>query len=447
MKKNEIYEGVVTDIGCNGEGILKKDEYIIFIPFTLPGEKVQYKVLKVQKNIVYGKLLDVLTPAEFRERPLCEVYTKCGGCQYQHLRYYKQLKQKTITVKNCLRKIANVDVEVPLTIKSDLSYGYRNKLQLPIRRVDNFVKIGFFAQNSHRVVEINTCPLHGEWSTQIILALKEYINKCNVFCYSDEDKKGSLRHVVVREVNGKFLITLVTKENLSNLNVFVEALKKYFKNFSLFVNYNYSDTNVILGKEFSLIYGEEFIEDTIYGIRYKVGPESFIQVNNNVKTKLYNEIKKLVGDEQTTVIDAYSGVGLLTAIIAKNAKKAIGVEIVKEAVDCAEKLAKENGLSDKMKSICGDCKEILPDIIKNLNDKFTIILDPPRKGVDKELLEVIKQGKPEKIIYCSCSPQTLARDINILLEGSSYKITYFQPYDMFPQTKQIETLCVLTYTD
>jgi len=456
MQKNEILTGVVTSIGYNGEGIIKENEYTVFVPFCITGEKVKYKILKVQKKLAYGKLIEVLTPSQYRVREICPVYTKCGGCQLQHLHYSKQLKLKSQIVKDCFKKICGVDISVPLTIKSDIDYGYRNKLQLPVRMVNNEVKIGFYATNSHRIIEIDDCPLHPSWAEKIITCFKEYISTCKIVCYNEEENCGSLRHIVVREIKGELLIVAVTFKPLKDIHILQEILQKYFKNFSLFINENLQNNNVILGEKFTLIYGKGYIKTTSLGISYNIGPESFVQVNSPVKTKLYNDIKRLAQGEDSTVIDAYSGVGLLTAQLAKNVKRAYGIEIIKEAVDSANQLAEKNNLTDKMTSFCGKVEDILPDLIKNINGKLKIVIDPPRKGVDRNTLNVIKESGADSIIYCSCSPQTLARDIGYLLGtldesgkiiknfSTEYEISYVQPYDMFPQTKHVETLVCLT---
>lgn len=461
MEKNEIKEGIVSSLGYNGEGIIKEDGFVVFVPFALPCEKIKYKVLKVIKNVVYGKLLEVLTPAESRERPQCDVYTKCGGCQYQHLKYFKQLKQKSLVLQDCLKKIARIDVKVPLTVKSDLIYGYRNKLVLPVNRDQSGVKIGFYAPNSHRVVDIVNCPLHDTWVKDVISCFSRYIVENSIYCYSENDKNGSLRHVIVREVNGQFIIVAVTKDELLYQDRLIEILKTKFNTFSLYINYNEKDTNAVTGDKYKLIYGLPYLETTDFGINYKIGPQTFIQVNNNVKIKLYFDIKKIVSSCNTKhVIDAYSGVGLLSAILAKNNNNVYAIEIIEEACRSAERLADENGILNKMNVFCGDCSEIIPKIINEINDDFQIVLDPPRKGVDRKLLSIIKQSRPKQIVYCSCSPQTLSRDLGILLGTIDehtgfftnkiedlYEITFIQPYDMFSLTRQSENLVVLQRKD
>ena len=464
MKKNDEVTGVVTALGCNFEGIVKVDNTVCFIPFALLGEKITFKVLKVNKNVAYCKLLEVLTPADERVRPLCKVFSKCGGCLLQHIKYKEQLKFKTNVVKDCFKKIAGLEVNVKNTVKSDAEYNYRNKLQLPVRTTDKGNLIGFFAENSHRIVPITECSIQKEWNTQIIEIFNDFIHKYNVSCYNEETKTGELRHIVVRSVEKTLIIVAVVNGNtLTNYDKLISMLQQRFMKFSFFINENTGDSNVILGNNFTLLYGEEKVNVEEFGIKYSIGAQSFMQVNDGVKSKLYLDVIKLLDlDSETTVIDAYSGAGLMTAMFATRAKKSIGIEIVQEAVNSANELAKQNGLVGKMTNYCAPCEDVLPKIIETqrlITDKISVVLDPPRKGCDRKVLEAILKSKPDKIVYISCSPQTLARDVGILTGSlyydgkelkkaqnfnSEYQITHAQPYDMFPQTKHVETLVCLS---
>ena len=462
MKKNDELIGKVVAIGSNMEGIIKVDGFVCFVPYALLGENVKFKILKVTKNIAFCKLIEVLTPAEERVRPRCRFFEKCGGCNLQHLRYKDQLKHKKDLVYECVKKISGLDLPVKNTISSEYEYEYRNKLQLPIRKTKFGNQIGFFAENSHRVVEIDNCAIQQKWCVQIISAIKEFIEITKVTCYDEENGFGVLRHLVARQVNGKLCIVIVINANtLDNVDKLVEIFNKYFIEFSLYLNVNKSDSNVILGEKFIHIFGDAEIENTEFGIKYTVVPMSFIQVNDSVKHKLYADVIKTVNaDNETVVIDAYSGAGLMTAMLSKNAKMAYGIEIVKEAVDSANKLTELNNL-DNVKNVCAPCEDYLPTLIENVKksgDKTVVVLDPPRKGCDFKVLSAILKCLPEKIVYVSCSPQTLARDLGILTDNlvfvsnelkknetpnPKYVVSKIQPYDMFPQTKHVETLVCL----
>ncbi len=458
MIKNEIRQGVVSRIGVSGEGIIKDGEYTVFVPFTLPTEKIEYKVLKVKDKLVFGKVLEVLTPCEERVRPNCDVYYKCGGCQLQHLKYKEQLKLKAKTVSDCLSKIGFITFDVPITQKSDNDYEYRNKLQLPVRD-DGELKIGFFAPNSHRVVEINDCPIQPRWCSTLISVFRSFILSNKITAYNDESGTGLIRHIVCRDVEGHLLITVVVNgDELLYSDLLIEELKKKFTRFSLFLNVNKKDDNVILGDKFICLYGPNKVKLNDMGIIAEMGAESFMQVNDSVRRKIYQKAFELADlDENTVVIDGYSGAGMLTALFAQRCFKAIGVEIIKEAVDIANELKNNNGLKN-MENILGDCAEVLPQILERervSNKKTVLILDPPRQGVSEEVISAIKKSLPDKIIYISCSPQTLARDLGLILgtfkvvDGktvkcenpeSLYELSFVQPYDMFPQTKHVETV-------
>ena len=464
MRKNDELIGNVSAIGSNMEGVVRIENFVCFVPYALVGEKVKFKVLKVTKNIAFCKLLEVLTPAEERVRPKCKVYEKCGGCQLQHIRYKEQLKLKTELVGDCLRKIAGVNYKVMPTVKCDNDYEYRNKLQLPIRFLGEN-KIGFFAQNSHRIVEITECPIQKPWCSAIIDGVKAYVEKSGVSCYNEETGEGLLRHVVVRDTAGVLCVTVVINGNaMPSPEILISELKLRFLTFSLHENVNTSKSNVILGEKFTHLYGKKLLDGEDFGIKYHVVPQSFIQVNDQIKRKLYSDvIKTLDLDDTVSVIDAYSGAGLMTALISKHAKRVFGIEIVEGAVESANELVRQNGI-DNVVNVCAPCEEYLPKLIRNLReegDKTYVVLDPPRKGCDKKVLDAILLAKPEKIVYVSCSPQTLARDLGVLLgtlkyengelkktltESGEYEISKIQPYDMFPQTKHVETLVCLTRT-
>ncbi len=470
IEKNDIICAVTDAIGSNGEGIIRHEGITFFVPACLPGEKVRFKVLKIKGNIGYGKAEEILTPAEERVREKCPVFAKCGGCCLQHLEYSAQLTHKSGVVKDALRKIAGLNIAVPIAVKSDSPYGYRNKLQIPVGvDKDGKTVIGFYAEHSHRIVPVNACAIHPEWAEKLIGAVKRYMTECAVKGYDEENKTGAIRHIVAREIGGKFIVTLVTaKRKLPNIPYLIGLLTEIFRNFTLYLNFNSADTNVIFGKEFELLHGSGFFEAEEQGIRYEAGPVTFLQVNENVRTKLYKDALKTVcqeGDE--VVIDAYSGGGLLTAMIAKKAKRVYGIELEAEASRCADSLKEKNGLKN-MTNICGYVEEKLPEVLKKeQGEKLRLILDPPRAGIARSVLKaLIKSGIP-RLTIISCNPATLARDLGILTgrlieqegelvknpayaelaDGDTlagyYAIEKLQPYDMFPQTKHVETLVCL----
>ena len=464
MIKNEILIGTVQGLGFEGEGIIKVEDYVVFVPFALVGETIKYKVLKVQKNVVFGKLLEVLSSSEDRIVPSCKFFGKCGGCQLQHLEYEKQLEFKRKKIEECFYKIAGLKVAVEKAIAGDNCFHYRNNLQLPIANVKGKNAIGFYAKNSHNVIEIDDCVINPTWTSKIISVFNEYFNDNKILGYDEEKHLGDVREITVKEASNKLLITVVTlKDQLKNYNDLINRLKSTLEcEFSLYINVNSKRTNVIYGDSFRLLYGQPNIDSEMHGIKYKVGVRSFMQVNDSVCYKLYDTvIKTICADEKTTVIDSYSGAGLMTAMLARSANKAIGIEIIPEAVQLANELASNNGLSQKTINYLGKCEDILPDIItkeKKINDKISLVIDPPRKGCDKKVIDAIIKSEIDKIVYVSCNPSTLARDVGLLIgtleekDGKiikteklpRYNIEFIRPFDIFCQTKHIETLIYLT---
>ena len=470
IEKNDIICAVTDAIGSNGEGIIRHEGITFFVPACLPGEKVRFKVLKIKDNIGYGKVEEILTPAEERVREKCPVFSRCGGCCLQHLDYTAQLAHKANIVKEALRKIAGIHKEIPSAIKSDAPYGYRNKLQIPVG-VDKEGKnvIGFYAEHSHRIVPVTACAIHPEWAEKLIAIVKRYMTECAVRGYDETTKKGALRHIVAREIGGKYIITLVTaKRELPNVPYLIGLLSESFRFFSLYLNFYDADTNVIFGKEFQLVQGAGIFEGEEQGIRYEAGPVTFLQVNENVRAKLYKEaLKTVCADGDEVVVDAYSGGGLLTAMIAKKAKRVYGIELEEEASRCADSLKEKNGL-ENMTNICGYVEEKLPAVLeKEKGEKLRLILDPPRAGIARSVLKALLESGIPQLTLISCNPATLARDLGILTgklievegelvknpayaelaEGETldgyYEIERIQPYDMFPQTKHVETLVCL----
>ena len=462
VEKNQSITAYVESVTGSGEGVIRHEGITFFVPACLPGEKVSFRVLKVKGGVGYGKVEEVFTPSEHRVRPKCPVFLKCGGCTLQHLSYEEQLKLKAKTVKDALKKIAGIDYEVPTAIASDAEYGYRNKLQLPIGvdREGNTV-IGFVAERSHRISQIEECSSHPDWAKQLLAAVKTYSSACHVKGYNEETGSGVLRHIVAREIGGRFIFTLVVaKEKVTGLGYLIELLQKSFHEFSLYLNYHFEKTNVVFGERFELVHGIGFFEAEECSIRYEAGPVTFLQVNSGVRAKLYKAVvNQTVEDGNEVVIDAYSGGGLMTAMLAKKAKRAYGIELEREAVACADSLKAKNKL-ENVQNVCGKTEEELPGVLaKEAGEKLRLVLDPPRAGLHRSVVDAVIQSGVERVTIVSCNPATLARDLG-LLTGTlidrggelikaetpfgAYRIEKIQPYDMFPQTKHVETLVCLT---
>ncbi len=459
MEKNDILKVTCSALGTQGEGIARsEDGTVLFIPCLLPGERAQVRVLKVKGNIAYARIEDLLTPAEMRVRPKCAVFGKCGGCQLQHLKYHMQLKFKTGVVKDALRKIAGLDLPVAACERSEKEYAYRNKLQLPVGQRGGENVVGFFAERSHRIVPTQACPLHADWAEGLIRALLGFMEKCGLDGYDEETGQGQIRHIVVRELRKKYIVTLVTTvPELKGIDYLFFLLDKVFPEYSFWLNVNDKPTNVIFGEEFRLLKGPGFYDCQDGGLTYEVGPRTFVQVNENVRGKLYDRALSFA-DEGDTVIDCYAGGGLLTAKFAKKCRKAYGIEIVPEAHDCAEKLKTDNALGERMENLCGKVEDLLAGVLEREPDAL-VVLDPPRAGVARGVLELLIRKNVGRIVMISCDPATLARDVGILtgaliekdgalvkaeVPAGLYSVTCVEPFDMFPQTKHVETLVFLS---
>lgn len=462
MLKNEEYIGEVLSLGSEGEGIIKIGEETAFVPFCLAGERVSFKALKASGKIAYGKLTEVHTLSPDRVAPPCRHFEKCGGCQLQHMSYPAQLAFKRELVQNCLKKIGGLDVAVEKTVASPSKYGYRNKLALPVGVDDggNTV-IGFYAVRSHRIVPVKSCPLQAEWSGVLISALAAFIKESGLKGYDERTRRGNIRHLVAREVDGKFIITVVATSPV-DLEGFAEKLAKIFKKFTLWLNVNNSTGNTVFGKEWRLCRGDGYFSGEDCGIKFKAGAQTFLQVNDGVRKKLYEKVVAAAGDKSAAAIDLYSGGGMLTAMLARECKAAYGIEIVPEAVACADELKELNGLGDKMFNLCGAVEDRIGEVLsKTEGCARTIVCDPPRKGMERSVIRAVLNSGAEKVVLVSCNPATLARDLGLLCgslvevdgqlvkSSEPFKTGYYgiesvTPFDMFPQTKHVETVVILT---
>ncbi len=440
LKKNDEIELKIERFGDNGEGIAVFDEKVIFVPFAVPGEFVRVKIVADKGSYFYAKLLDVLNPSPSRIKPPCKYFKKCGGCDLQHLNYQSQLELKRRKVENCLLKFGGIQTKVEDVFPSEKEFRYRNKFAFPVQEKDGRTIIGMYRKNSHDVVELDDCLLQSENVKIILKIFKEYIDECKLSAFNEEKKTGLIKHIVAREGRGGFVLTVVvTDEKFNNFKPLIEKLKSKFENFGIVKNVNKLNNNVIFGNFDEKIYGNDELEFNDFGIKYFINNRSFLQVNNSVRNKIYEAISNELSGENN-VIDAYSGAGLLSAILSKKCKQVFGVEIIKEATENANNLKKLNNLYN-LTNINGDCTKIVPELSQKLSGDFSVVIDPPRKGVSVEVLSVLLSSQPKKIIYLSCNPSTLARDLKIL--SQKYECYFVKPFDMFAQTSNLETLVFL----
>jgi len=451
VEKNKEYIFDIISQGYEGEGIAKIDnKYPIFIEGALKGEKVKVRIVKVNKNFAYGKLMEVLEVSEERVNPPCAIYKRCGGCKLQHASYKAQLDFKWDRVKDCVSKIGKLDpsiVKYPLGMEEP--WRYRNKVQLPIGLINGEVKIGFFAPRSHDIIDMESCLIQDEIGDKVVKLTREWIEKFNIRPYNvdgEYDEKGIVRHIMIRRgfTTNEVMVVLVTNgENLPHKEEFVDLMVKNIPGIkSVIQNINSKKTNVILGLESKTLWGEDTISDYIGDFRFNISPLSFFQVNPTQTEVLYGkalEYANLTGNEE--VFDAYCGTGTITLFLSKKAKKVYGVEIIPQAIDNAWINAKENKV-ENVEFFVGESEVVIPDLINKGVKADVVVVDPPRKGCDKKLLDAITNIDAKKIVYVSCDSSTLGRDLKVL-EENGYKTLEVQPVDMFPNTAHIENVALL----
>ena len=442
MEKNKTFNGTIIDINDDGDGILKVDSEVIFVPDTIPNEEVTGVIIDSRSKFSIGKVTNILSKSESRVTPPCEYSTSCGGCTLQHINYSDQLLFKQNKVKRAFKKIAKIDITPHETISAN-PFRYRNKIAMPI---DPKTKsVGLFRTNSHKIVPVSDCLITKEWIKPLINIVNEFIKQYDISIYNDETKSGLLKHIVAREVDNNLLITLVINgDKLNHLDALTTKLNSVFSNnYGLNLNINKLCNNCILTENFVHEYGLKSLQKTEFGITHPITNASFMQINDEICEKIYESVLENI-DSNEIVINAYSGAGLLTALISTKAKYVYGIEIVKDATISANELKLQNHITN-ITNICGDCTKELPNLIRSKKiDDFTLVIDPPRKGITKEVVDSIISSKPNKIIYVSCNPQTLARDISLIMNSNNYNISSVTPFDMFPQTAHVETLCILT---
>lgn len=451
VEKNKEYIFDIISQGYGGEGIAKIDnKYPIFIEGALKGEKVKVRIVKVNKNFAYGKLMEVLEASEERVNPPCAIYKRCGGCKLQHASYKAQLDFKWDRVKDCVSKIGKLDpsiVKYPLGMENP--WRYRNKVQLPIGLINGEVKIGFFAPRSHDIIDMESCLIQDEIGDKVVKLTREWIEKFNIRPYNvdgEYDEKGIVRHIMIRRgfTTNEVMVVLVTNgENLPHKEEFVDLMVKNIPGIkSIIQNINSKKTNVILGLESKTLWGEDTISDYIGDFRFNISPLSFFQVNPIQTEVLYGkalEYANLTGNEE--VFDAYCGTGTITLFLSQKAKKVYGVEIIPQAIDNAWINAKENKV-ENVEFFVGESEVVIPDLINKGVKADVVVVDPPRKGCDKKLLDAITNIDAKKIVYVSCDPSTLGRDLQVL-EENGYKTLEVQPVDMFPNTSHVENVAKL----
>lgn len=444
VKIGDILEGEVVDINYEGGGIVKKDNFTIFLDKGLIGDIVKYRVVKVKKTYGIGKLLDIIKPSDHRIPSICNTSEECGGCPFQSFKYTNQLKWKEEKVKKDIEKIGGLDANiVKHIIGMEEPYRYRNNVQIPVGFKDGEIAIGFYESGSYNIANMSNCVIQTEISNEIIKTIKNFMKEYNLKPYDRKNKTGNIRHIGIRtNENNKAMVIIVTgSRNLPYSKELIRILTENFKDIiSIYQNINSGNGPVVYGKKFEKLYGEDKIVDCIGDLKFSISPNSFFQVNR-VQTKiLYDKVKEYMDLKSEDIIfDLYCGIGTISLYMARQAKKVYGVEIVEEAIKDARENAHLNNI-ENVEFICGSSEKILPELKEKGIKVDKIVVDPPRKGCEKQVLDTIIEMNPERIVYVSCNPSTLARDLKHLSE-SVYKVKEIQLLDMFPGS--IHTECVV----
>lgn len=448
VTKNKEYIVDIIDNGIEGEGIAKIDNFTIFIPSAIKGEKVKILIVKVLTSYAYGKIIEIIEKSNKRVELDCATYKRCGGCNLRHIDYEETLNIKRNIVQNLADKTLKNKLEIEMVLGMGNPYHYRNKAQYPVGiGRDGKPVIGVFANRTHEIIPIEKCFIQDERVEEIAKFIYEFAIKYNISIYNEATKIGSLRHIVIKigkQTEEIMVILVINGEGFKNEQKLVTELLKKFPNIKTIIkNINTKNTNVILGDKNINLHGEGYITDILGDYAFKISPLSFYQVNPVQAEALYNiGIEEAGITREDTVFDLYCGVGTISIFMSKYAKKVYGIEIVKEAIE----MAKENAQINNVKNtefISGDVQVILDDLInKKKVIPDIIMIDPPRKGLDNKSIENILKIKPKKLVYISCNPATLVRDLAKLEEV--YEIKKIKPVDMFPFTTHIETIAVLT---
>ncbi|PMC36786.1 23S rRNA (uracil(1939)-C(5))-methyltransferase RlmD [Bacillus sp. UMB0899] len=449
VAKNEYYDVTFEDLTHEGAGVAKVDGFPIFVENALPDERAKIKVIKVKKGFAFGRLIEIYEQSKNRINAPCPIYSQCGGCQIQHLSYEGQLDFKKKQVEQVLTRIGKLDltkVTVHPTLGMSDPWNYRNKAQVPVGEREGGLVAGFYQKRSHDIIDMERCLIQQAENDDVVQAVKKICETYGIRAYNEEKHKGWLRHIMVRYglVTKEIMIVFVTKTSdfPHKDDIIKEMTNQLPQVKSIVQNINNKRTNVIFGDETKVLWGEEYIYDKIGDVKFAISARSFYQVNPEQTKVLYDKALEYAGlSGEESVIDAYCGIGTISLFLAQKAKRVFGVEIVPEAIEDAKRNAELNAITNAEFAV-GEAEVVIPEWYKQGNKADVIVVDPPRKGCDEALLKTILDMKPKRVVYVSCNPGTLARDLQVL-ELGGYKTVEVQPVDMFPHTTHVECVAQL----
>lgn len=447
VKKNDYIDVEFVDLTHEGQGVAKIDGFPVFVPGGLPGESAQIKILNVKKNYGYGKLIEIREKSPYRVEIPKEDMHKYGGCQLHHMSYEGQLQFKQNLVEQTLTRIGKLqDVNIHPIIDMEQPFHYRNKAQVPVGERNGRLITGFYKPRTHEIIDTDESVIHMEAINDAIKIVKEICSELGVTAYNEEAHTGVLRHIMARfgRKTDELMIVLITRtEKLPHREEIVGKIVAALPNVKSIVhNVNPKRTNVILGERTQVLWGQDVIYDYIGNVKFAISPRSFYQVNPVQTQVLYDKALAYAGlTGEEIVFDAYCGIGTISLFLAQQAKKVYGVEVVSDAINDAKKNADLNGITN-VEFTVGEAETVIPNWAKEGIHADVIVVDPPRKGCDATLLKTIIEMKPKRVVYVSCNPATLARDLGIL-EADDYQTVEVQPVDMFPMTMHVECCALL----
>ena len=447
VEKNKEYEVEIIDNGFEGEGIAKLNDFTIFITGAIKGEKCRILIVKVNKSFAFGKLLEVLKSSGYRVNADCATYKRCGGCSLRHIQYEETLKIKRDMVQNLVNKGLKNKITVNYVIDMDNPYNYRNKLQYPVGKDKKGMPvIGVFANRTHEIIPVESCLIQNKEAEKVAKEIFKFIKEKNISIYDEKTRSGAIRHIIVKigvKTNEIMCIIVSNDETLRMEKEFVKDITSKFSNVKTIIkNINNKNTNVILGNKNVVIYGDGFIYDKLGDYTFKISAKSFYQTNPTQTEVLYNKAIEFARlDKEDVLCDLYCGIGTIGIFASSKVKQVYGIEIVEEAVEAAKENAKINNV-DNIEFIAGDVEKAFKELVEEHHVEPTaIIVDPPRRGLDATTINKTLELEVEKLVYVSCNPATMVRDLKMLEE--KYDVKEIQPVDMFPYTSHVECVAVL----
>ena len=448
VEKNKEYEVEIVDNGYEGEGIAKIDDFTIFVNGTIKGEICKILIVKVNKSFAFGKLIEVVKKSENRVEADCITYKRCGGCNLRHIKYEETLRIKKEIVQNLINKSLNNKIDVNDVIGMENPYYYRNKLQYPVGKNKAGIPVmGVFANRTHEIIPTKECLIQNKKAQEVANTIFSFIKENNIPIYDEKTRKDGIRHIIVKigVLTNEIMCVIVTSQNnIKNEKELVNIIKnKYSEVKTIVKNINDKNTNVILGDRNIILYGDGYILDKLDKYKFKISTKSFYQINPKQTEKLYKKAIEFANlDKKDVLCDLYCGIGTIGIFASNKVKKVYGIEIVEEAIEMAKENAKLNNV-DNIEFIAGDVEVAFKKLLEDDEVKPTaIIVDPPRSGLDNVTISKILETEVEKLIYVSCNPATLVRDIKLLEE--KYVVKEIQPVDMFPYTSHVECVVAMT---